>query len=203
MKILNNKDELLKKISKKIEKCNDCALSKTRTKTVPGNGNVNTPVVFIGEGPGEEEDKTGIPFVGRAGRLLSKILESVELDRGDFYITNIVKCRPPNNRVPTNEEENSCSKYLYAQLSIINPKLVVTLGSTAFAYLLGLPKVKMGEVRGNIFEWRGGVKIMSMYHPSYLLRNPSRNPGSPKDKTWQDIKKIKELYLKIKNGEEI
>jgi len=200
---LETKIELLEKISKKIEKCNDCILSQTRNKTVPGKGNINSPIVFIGEGPGEEEDKTGIPFVGRAGKLLSKIFESVELDRNDFYITNIVKCRPPNNRVPTDQEKNKCSKYLYSQLAIIQPKLIVTLGSTSFAYLLDLKKVKMGEVRGNIFEWRGNVKIMSMYHPSYLLRNASRNPGSPKDKTWQDIKKIKELYYKIKEGEQI
>jgi DNA polymerase len=182
-----NRIELLKKIEDKINTCKACSLCETRNLTVPGEGDINSPVVFIGEGPGAEEDETGRPFVGRAGRLLMDILKSVSLEREQVFISNIVKCRPPNNRNPLPAEMNSCSQFL-------NPKLIVTLGAVPLAFLLEKKSVKITAMRGTMIDYKEGVKILPMFHPSYLLRNPSKSKGSPKYLTWLDIKEVKKFY---------
>jgi len=176
IKMPNELDEL-EKICKN---CTLCDLSKTRTNVVFGEGNPNAKLMFIGEGPGEMEDKTGRPFVGRAGKLLTKIINTVlELERSDVYIANIVKCRPPNNRVPTIEEAQTCKPYLIKQIEIINPEILVCLGKTAFMYLLE-SDMPISKVRGQIFEYKG-KKVIPTYHPSFLLRNPSAKKESYKD----------------------
>ena len=170
----------LEELEKICKNCTLCDLSKTRTNVVFGEGNPNAKLMFIGEGPGEMEDKTGRPFVGRAGKLLTKIINTVlELERSDVYIANIVKCRPPNNRVPTIEEAQTCKPYLIKQIEIINPEILVCLGKTAFMYLLD-SDMPISKVRGQIFEYKG-KKVIPTYHPSFLLRNPSAKKESYKD----------------------
>ena len=170
----------LKELEKICKNCTLCDLSKTRTNVVFGEGNPNAKLMFIGEGPGEMEDKTGRPFVGRAGQLLTKIINTVlSLDRKDVYISNIVKCRPPNNRVPTIEEALTCRPYLLKQIEIINPEILVCLGKTAFMYLLD-SDLPISKVRGQIFEYKG-KKVIPTFHPSYLLRNPSAKKEAYKD----------------------
>ncbi|GAX87211.1 DNA polymerase bacteriophage-type [Lebetimonas natsushimae] len=172
-----NELEELKKICLN---CTLCDLSKTRTHVVFGEGNPNAHLMFIGEGPGAEEDKTGRPFVGRAGKLLTKIILNVlELTREDVYIGNIVKCRPPNNRVPTIEEAQTCKPYLLKQIDIINPEILVCLGKTAFMYLMDID-MPISKVRGQIFEYKE-KKVIPTFHPSYLLRNPSAKKEAYKD----------------------
>ena len=170
----------LKELKNICEKCTLCDLGKTRNNVVFGEGNPNAELMFIGEGPGEMEDKTGRPFVGRAGKLLTKIIENVlELKREDIYIANIVKCRPPNNRVPSIEEAESCKPYLIKQIEIINPKILVCLGKTAFIYLMN-ENLPISRVRGQIFEYKG-KKVIPTYHPSFLLRNPSAKKDALQD----------------------
>ena len=170
----------LKELEKICKNCTLCNLSKTRTNVVFGEGNPNAKLMFIGEGPGEMEDKTGRPFVGRAGKLLTKIINNVlELNREDVYIANIVKCRPPNNRVPTIEEAETCKPYLLKQIDIINPKILVCLGKTAFMYLME-SDMPISKVRGQIFEYKG-KKVIPTFHPSFLLRNPSAKKDAYKD----------------------
>ncbi len=188
------REEIMEKITERIKNCNACQLATTRTNAVPGEGSICSPIVFVGEGPGEEEDKTGRPFVGRAGKLFDKILESVGFDRKDLYIANIVKCRPPNNRVPELDEVEACSPYLLAQIATIDPKIIVPLGATAMKFFLGKDVKSITAARGKLFEWKAGIKIFPMFHPSYLLRNASKAPGSPKALTWEDIKKLKGMY---------
>ncbi len=160
--------------------CTLCDLSKTRSNVVFGEGNPNAKLMFIGEGPGAEENKTGKPFVGRAGKLLTKIITNVlELTREDVYIGNIVKCRPPNNRVPSIEEARTCIPYLLKQIDIINPEILVCLGKTAFMYLMNTD-VPISRVRGQIFEFKG-KKVIPTFHPSFLLRNPSAKKDAYKD----------------------
>lgn len=175
--------------------CERCKLCNARKNTVIGEGDENSPIMFIGEAPGEEEDLQGCPFVGASGSLFTKIFNSVKLERKDVYITNIVKCRPPRNRNPEEEEIESCSRYLDAQIALINPKLIVTVGAVSSKYFLK-ENMKKGimSVRGQEFEWEGGIKIIPILHPSYLLRNPSTEEGKPKWLTWQDMKKIKNMY---------
>ncbi|MGB9614740.1 MAG: uracil-DNA glycosylase [Fervidobacterium sp.] len=187
------KEELIKAIEDRIKDCKSCPLGLVRKNVVPGEGNIYSPIMFVGEGPGEEEDNQGRPFVGKAGQLLTKILESVNIKREEVYITNVVKCRPPNNRVPTNLEIQACSHYLIAQIEVINPRMIVPLGSTAAMFFLGKEE-SITKIRGKEFIWKGGIIIFPMFHPSYLLRNPSKEKGSPKDLTWQDIKKVRSYY---------
>jgi DNA polymerase len=171
--------------------CEKCALHTGRTRSVFAEGPVDAPLMLIGEGPGQNEDETGIPFVGKAGQLLTKILESVNIQRGrDIYICNIVKCRPPQNRAPLPEEMAACFPYLEAQLAIVRPKLILLAGATA---LQGVLKIKTGitKVRGQWFDTPYGARAMPIFHPSYLLRNQSKEPGSPKWLMWQDIKEVR------------
>ncbi len=178
-KTIKMPDEL-KELENICKNCTLCDLSKTRTNVVFGEGNPKAKLMFIGEGPGEMEDKTGRPFVGRAGKLLTKIINNVlEIDRSEVYIANIVKCRPPNNRVPTIEEAQTCKPYLLKQIDIINPKILVCLGKTAFMYLMD-NDMPISKVRGQIFEYKG-KKVIPTFHPSYLLRNPSAKKEAYKD----------------------
>src|ERR1700722_15793015 len=167
--------------------CQRCQLCQTRTHVVFADGNPKAKLMIIGEGPGQREDETGLPFVGRAGQLLDKILAAVQIDRrSETYICNIVKCRPPQNRVPSKEEAQLCKPFLAAQIAFVQPKLILLAGSTAVQYTLQL-KAPMSRIRGQWFEYCGAL-AMPIFHPSFLLRNESREPGSPKWLMWQDIK---------------
>lgn len=175
----------LKTLEQIVSQCQLCPLSKTRTKTVFGEGNPHAALMFVGEGPGAQEDATGRPFVGRAGELLTKMIENVlEIPRSEVYIANIVKCRPPNNRVPTPEEAYTCLPYLHKQIELIQPKVIVALGGTAYHYLTG-DRTGITKVRGEVVEM-GAFRLVPTYHPSYLLRNPSA-----KKEVYHDLLKIK------------
>ena len=170
--------------------CTLCPLHETRNHVVFGEGACDASVMFVGEGPGEVEDNTGRPFVGPAGQKLDEVLGSVGIGRDEIFITNIVKCRPPRNRVPGKAEMETCFPYLEAQIALVQPSLIVTLGNTATQWLLpDAPGITRS--RGTLLTWRGGIQIFPMFHPSYLLRYPSREKGSPKYLTWQDIQRVK------------
>ncbi|MGC8545595.1 MAG: uracil-DNA glycosylase [Athalassotoga sp.] len=194
MKDEKKDEKFMKVIEEKVSVCTACQLSQTRTNVVVGEGNIHSPIVFVGEGPGEDEDLSGRPFVGRAGQLFDKILESAGFVRKDLYITNVVKCRPPGNRTPYTEEILACSHFLMAQIAIINPQIIVTLGATALNFFIN---GSITESRGKFFEWKGNIRIFPMFHPSYLLRNQSKEPGSPKALTWDDIRVLKKAYDEI------
>lgn len=171
--------------------CRACDLCKTRNSVVLFRGNPEAKLMIIGEGPGQNEDEQGLPFVGRAGKLLDKILESAGIDREkDVYICNVVKCRPPGNRVPTPQEMAQCKGFLEAQIEFVNPKLILLAGSTAMQAVLQV-KNPISKVRGTWSDFKNGAKVMTIFHPSYLLRNDSREVGSPKWLMWQDIKEVK------------
>jgi len=171
--------------------CQRCPLHRSRTHLVFGEGNPHADLMFIGEAPGETEDQTGRPFVGKAGQLLTQILAAVGISREEVYITNVVKCRPPGNRVPTKGEMDACWDWLAAQIALVNPLLIVTLGNTPTQKLLGTAE-GITQLRGRFFTWKGKIEVFPMFHPSYLLRNPSKKKGSPKYLTWLDIKAVKE-----------
>lgn len=173
------------------ENCTLCGLCKGRTQVVFSDGNPEAQLMIIGEGPGQHEDLSGIPFVGRAGQLLDKILESVDLDRKrDVYICNIVKCRPPQNRVPEKQEMEACRPYLQAQIDFVQPKLILLAGTTAVHSVLQV-KDPISRIRGKWFPFPSGAKVMPIFHPSYLLRNDRKEVGSPKWLMWQDIKEVR------------
>lgn len=178
--------------------CTRCRLHKSRTHSVFSDGSPHARLMLIGEGPGQNEDETGVPFVGRAGQLLTKILESVGINRQtDIYICNIVKCRPPQNRTPEPDEAEACSGYLQAQLALIRPSYVLLAGATAVRGILG-KKEGITRLRGQWFDLpfqdRDGntARAMPVFHPSYLLRNQSREKGSPKWLTWQDMQAVRQ-----------
>lgn len=180
----------LKEFYLKIKNCRKCSLSKTRNNFVFGEGDPKAELVFIGEAPGYEEDKQGRPFVGRAGQLLTKIIEAIGLFRGEVYICNVLKCRPPQNRSPEPREVESCMPYLAEQVSLLKSKKVIcALGLHAATNLLQ-KKLPMYEMRGRWHEYKG-TPVMVTYHPAYLLRNPA-----DKRKVWADMKKVKECLLK-------
>ncbi|MBR1658579.1 MAG: uracil-DNA glycosylase [Synergistaceae bacterium] len=187
-------------LKQKVAGCQKCGLCRTRNNTVFGEGpEINCRVVIVGEGPGADEDATGRPFVGKAGQLLTGILENGGgIPRRSLYITNIVKCRPPENRNPSREEASSCSEYLEAQLLLLHPDVVVTLGNVPTQWLL---KTSQGitALRGQWINWRG-ILLFPMFHPSFLLRNDSRAKGSPKDLTWQDVKSLKAKIDELNKG---
>lgn len=170
-------------------RCQRCGLGATRTHAVVGRGNLQALIMIVGEGPGQNEDETGLPFVGRAGQLLEKILESVKLSEKEVYICNIVKCRPPGNRNPSTDEAEACKPYLLEQIRMVDPKIILLTGATAVKVLTG-DKRGITKIRGEWIEW-GGRLCMPILHPAYLLRNPSRQPGSPKWLMWQDIQAVK------------
>lgn len=180
----------LKKLNSECVECTSCNLSETRKNVVVGKGNESAHVVIIGEGPGEQEDITGLPFVGRAGKMLDTALSSVDIDPlEDCYITNIVKCRPPNNRKPSAAESEACMPWLNEQINLLKPKIIILAGSTAVQSFLGINE-PISKIRGQWIE-KDNIKYMPIFHPSYLLRNPSKNKGKPKWLTWQDLKKVK------------
>ena len=165
--------------------CTKCRLCETRTQTVFGEGDGEAKIFFIGEGPGENEDLTGRPFVGRAGEMLNKWIGAMGLTREQVYIANIVKCRPPNNRVPAPDEVATCTPYLQRQLEIVRPQVIVTLGLPAAKYMLQ-SNLSMGKLRGQWHDWRG-MKLMPTYHPAYVLR--SYTPAT-RAAVWDDLKKV-------------
>lgn len=179
--------------------CQRCSLAATRTNVVVSRGSPTAPVLIIGEGPGQQEDEQGLPFVGKSGQLLEKILESVRFDtEKDVYICNIVKCRPPANRVPTTVEVNACKGYLLEQIRLVDPKIILLTGATALKSLLGV-KQGISKVRGQWMDWEGRL-CMPIFHPAYLLRNQSRDKGSPKWLMWQDIQAVKAKVEELSEG---
>lgn len=173
--------------NKQINTCQLCGLAETRNKFVFGDGNPNADLMLIGEAPGAEEDKSGIPFVGRAGKLLNDILIAIGFRREDVFIANILKCRPPNNRDPLPSEREVCKPYLYKQIDLIKPKVILCLGKVAANVLLDNNE-SLTKMRGNVYEING-VKTFVTYHPAALLRNPNW-----KRPTWEDVQKVKKLY---------
>ncbi|MFN3270013.1 MAG: uracil-DNA glycosylase [Candidatus Kapaibacteriota bacterium] len=161
----------LEELDSRINRCIKCELGKTRTKFVFGSGNPNADIMLVGEAPGADEDIQGLPFVGRAGQLLTKLLKNFGIDRNDVYICNILKCRPPNNRKPLPSEIEMCKPYLLKQIELIQPKVIIALGATAVEGLFNLKK-KMGELRGKILNFNQ-IPVIVTYHPAALLRNPN------------------------------
>lgn len=161
----------LEELDSRINRCIKCELGKTRTKFVFGSGNPNADIMLVGEAPGADEDIQGLPFVGRAGQLLTKLLKNIGIDRNDVYICNILKCRPPNNRKPLPSEIEMCKPYLLKQIELIQPKVIIALGATAVEGLFNLKK-KMGELRGKILNFNQ-IPVIVTYHPAALLRNPN------------------------------
>jgi DNA polymerase len=177
----------LEELQKQANSCHLCQLSKSRTNVVFGGGNPKARLMFVGEGPGATEDSMGKPFVGKSGELLTKMIENVLLlKREDVYIANIVKCRPPNNRTPHEEEAYTCLPYLQKQIELIKPQIIVSLGATAYRYLTN-DTTSITKIRGTIYT-QNGYKLIPTYHPSYLLRNPSA-----KKEVFEDLKLIKSL----------
>lgn len=173
-------------------KCTKCSLlSQQRSNVVFGSGDINADLVIVGEAPGAEEDKQGLPFVGRAGKLLTDILKAINFSREEVYICNILKCRPPENRNPMPDEINNCEPYLFTQLKIIKPKLILALGTFASQTLLR-SKEPLGKLRGRFHTYEG-IKMMVTYHPAALLRNPNW-----KKPTWEDVKMLRAEYDKMK-----
>ena len=184
LEVLNRiEGDTLELIRENLGDCTRCRLHLQRNKIVFGAGNPRAELVFVGEGPGRDEDQQGLPFVGRAGKLLTQMIEAMGLAREDVYICNVVKCRPPENRKPENDEVATCSPYLFRQLDVIAPKAIVCLGATAAQALLKTQD-PISRFRGTWFEYRG-TKLMATYHPAYLLRNPAA-----KSEVWKDLQKV-------------
>ncbi|NQT32912.1 MAG: uracil-DNA glycosylase [Candidatus Omnitrophica bacterium] len=185
------KNITLPELKEKVSACRRCSLAETNTNYVFGDGNPKADLMFIGEAPGREEDKQGLPFVGRAGKLLTMIIEAIGLKREDVFIGNILKCRPPDNRNPLPDEIAMCSPYLIKQVELIKPKVIFALGKFAAQTLLNT-ETPISKLRGKFYDYQG-IKLMPTYHPAYLLRNP----GAKKD-VWIDMQVVaKELGLKV------
>jgi len=173
-------------VEDRIRSCQKCPLASTRTKAVPGEGNADANLMFIGEAPGRDEDLQGRPFVGRAGQLLTKIIQAMNLRRDDVYITNIVKCRPPNNRDPSRQETEECKGYLFEQIANIQPKVIVTLGNVPTHFFIP-SKSGVTTLRGTFHPFED-ILVMPTFHPSYLVRNESNR--LLKKMVWEDMKKV-------------
>jgi len=178
--------EKLAALDAQVKQCTECALHEGRTKTVFGKGNPETRVMFIGEGPGRDEDLKGEPFVGRSGQLLTKMIAAIDLTRDDVYITNIVKCRPPNNRNPQEDEVRCCEKYLIAQIEAIRPRIICALGLVSAHWLLDT-KESLGKLRTSENSYQG-TQVLVTYHPAALLRNPGL-----KRNAWEDFKQLRDI----------
>lgn len=197
MKEQSLKEKKLSELKLKCRECIGCELNGTRHNIVFADGNPDTArIVLVGEAPGENEDLQGIPFVGRAGKLLNQFLEIAGISREkDLYIVNTVKCRPPKNRVPTEEEKASCRDILLNQIEIVDPEVILLCGATAMKSFIPA-KLAISKVRGQIFEEEINgkkYKLMPIFHPSYLLRNHSIEPNSPRDLMLKDLKEVKKL----------
>jgi len=185
---LPESNETLEKIRADIGNCTRCPLYEGRTQIVHSTGNVNANLMFVGEAPGADEDAQGVPFVGRAGQLLTKIIESIGFKRGDVFIGNINRCRPPGNRAPTLQEAHTCRPFLQREIAVVQPKVIVVLGNTALHNLLDT-KVGITKLRGEFHDYMG-IKVMPTFHPAFLLRDPRK-----KREVWEDMKKVRD-YLK-------
>lgn len=185
-----DKPAALKAIREDIGDCTRCRLHKGRKNIVFGVGNVNADIMFIGEGPGADEDEQGEPFVGRAGQLLNLMIAAMGLKRQDVYIANVVKCRPPGNRTPERDECDTCGPFLLRQIEVIRPKVIVALGAVAAKYLLGIND-SMTNLRGHWYDFKG-AKLVVTYHPAYLLRDPRQ-----KKEAWKDLQMVMK-YLGLK-----
>lgn len=181
-----NGGKSLEEIRKELGDCTRCRLCEGRKNIVFGVGNPNAELMFIGEGPGADEDAQGEPFVGRAGQLLNKIIEAMGMKRSDIYIGNVVKCRPPENRAPLPDEVATCIPFLHQQIEAIQPKVIVCLGAVAYKSLMQTEQ-GISRVRGQWLEYKG-IKLMPTYHPAYLLRNPDA-----KKPVWEDMKKVRDF----------
>jgi len=187
-------DDTLLKVREDLGECTRCKLHSTRHKIVFGDGSPKAQLVFVGEGPGADEDAQGLPFVGRAGKLLTQMIEAMGLQRKDVYICNVVKCRPPENRQPEEDEVSACSPFLFRQIDVIAPKVIVCLGAVAAKTLLQTNR-GISQFRGEWLEFRGR-KLLATYHPAYLLRNPPA-----KSEVWKDLQKVMAvLGLEVKKG---
>jgi len=183
----------LAQLEKLICNCTSCILHEGRNKFVFGSGNPNAEVMVIGEGPGAEEDKQGLPFVGRAGKLLTDVLKAINFSREEVYIANVVKCRPPGNRTPLPGEMDTCLPYLKKQIELIKPKLILCLGLTAARGILK-KRDSLTNMRGKVFEFEN-IKVMVTYHTAALLRNPHWKRGC-----WEDVQKFRKLYDELTGG---
>src|SRR5579859_5060530 len=182
--------EALRAIQFEIGDCTRCALSRGRNKIVFGDGDPNAKLMFVGEGPGADEDAQGLPFVGRGGQLLNNMIQAMGLKREEVYIANVVKCRPPSNRTPEPDEAHTCSPFLFKQIDVVRPKVIVALGQTAVTYLAG-EKRPLSGWRGVTHPFRGGAKLIVTYHPAFLLRDPNQ-----KKHAWADLQiAMRELGL--------
>jgi uracil-DNA glycosylase family 4 len=187
-------DDTLLRIREDLGECTRCKLHSTRHSIVFGDGNPKAELVFVGEGPGADEDAQGLPFVGRAGKLLTQMIEAMGLQRKDVYICNVVKCRPPENRQPEEDEVSTCSPFLLRQIDAVAPKVIVCLGAVAAKTLLQTNR-GISQFRGEWLEFRGR-KLLATYHPAYLLRNPPA-----KSEVWKDLQKVMAvLGLEVKKG---
>jgi uracil-DNA glycosylase len=184
--LFESKQEKLKKIRKELGECTRCKLHPSRKNIVFGEGDPEAGLVFIGEAPGADEDIQGLPFVGKAGKLLTKIIEAINMKREDVYICNILKCRPPGNRNPEEDEIRSCSPFLKKQIGAINPRVICTLGTFSAQTLLNTKK-PISQLRGNI-EYYDGICLVPTFHPAFLLRNPFK-----KKEVWEDIQKVRDI----------
>jgi len=182
---------MLAELAKEVQNCTKCSLAERRRTVVFGEGNPQARLMLIGEGPGEEEDRQGRPFVGAAGQLLDRILAAAGFKREEVYIANVVKCRPPGNRVPTRVEAAACIPWLFEQLKLISPRIIVLLGSTALQNLVD-PQARITAMRGQWLVSKSGIKIMPTYHPAALLRDPGK-----KAPVWEDMQKIRDEYMKL------
>jgi uracil-DNA glycosylase family 4 len=192
LSVIESRDASLQAIREDIGDCQRCKLHEHRKTIVFGEGDPKAKLVFVGEGPGAEEDASGRPFVGRAGQLLDKIIVAIGLKREDVYIANIVKCRPPGNRTPERDEVETCEPFLSRQLAFIRPDVIVALGSPAFQCLLRT-REPITRARGEWREWNG-IKVMPTFHPAFLLRSPDK-----KREVWEDMKKVRD-YLNTKSS---
>jgi uracil-DNA glycosylase len=186
-----DREAALRIILEEIGDCTRCALHKGRNKLVFGDGSAQARLLFVGEGPGADEDAQGLPFVGRGGQLLNNMIAAMGLAREEVYIANVVKCRPPGNRTPEPEEANTCSPFLFRQIDVVRPEVLVALGATAATYLLG-QRQPLAGLRGRVHSFRG-TKLIVTYHPAYLLRDPRQ-----KKEAWADLQiAMRELGLKL------
>lgn len=179
-----SQDASLADVEVELGECTRCPLHETRNNIVFGVGNPNADLLFIGEAPGADEDAQGEPFVGRAGKLLTKIIEAMGLTRNDVFICNILKCRPPGNRAPKPDEAATCTPFLLKQIAAVDPKIIVCLGASAAKYILQNEKLKITKERGIVRDWNG-YQLMPTYHPAFLLRNPNM-----KRPVWEDMQKV-------------
>lgn len=188
-------------LKEQLKNCTKCPLHLTRNNVVISDGSINADIMLIGEAPGADEDKTGIPFVGRAGKLLNEFLAKAGIKReNDLYIANTVKCRPPGNRKPTKEEKIACGDNLKKQINMVKPKVIILCGATAMESFIFNKKLTISKARGQVFDYNEdkNIKLVPIFHPSYLLRQHSNAEGSPRDLMLKDLKMVKELVNSCK-----